>query len=380
MTVTPPGRPSYRWLIITLLAASGATRGHRGTVWPPEPAQPAAAVERRRGIEGGPSERAGDRRGIEPQVARLAEVPGRAVGPTTPGAPGVRFRQGPALSRRRCVRGDGARQVECRPGGAADSQPHARDRSRTRQTPASADQQIAPIQFRFRTDTLLRELAFPDSFGLIFIATEDGEVLYQDAPTRRRWLRHLRWGEQTFRDGNADRPPALQIRNLQQVAGITADAWRQLRSVSSRTSVQLGGTAHQLYLQPLLLDVGGKRNLVIGGAVPTSTIVTDALALDTYLVGVLAFLLMLGVLGFPFVKLAFLAPRERFRLRDISLLYVSTGALLVLMTCGSLAVDGYVRWHAVADTGVKALAEDLERRFLSEVTSSGINLRTTTRR
>ena len=44
--------------------------------------------------------------------------------------------------------------------------------------------------------------------------------------------------------------------------------------------------------------------LVIGGAVPTRTIVGDALALDTYSVGVLVFLLLLGFLGFPFVKLA----------------------------------------------------------------------------
>jgi hypothetical protein len=223
------------------------------------------------------------------------------------------------------------------------------------------------VRYRFRTDRLLRELAWPDSFALIFIATDKGDVLYQDAPAQRLWLRHLRWGEQTFRDAQADRPPVLQIRNMLQLLGGSAETWDRLRSVSTRTAVQIGGTAHQLYLQPLLLDHGQRTGLVIGGAVPTETIVTDALALDSSLVAVLTFLLLLGVIGFPFVKLTALAARERFGLWDINLLYLSTGALLVLMTCGSLAVDGYFRWRATANQGLTELARDLERRVLAEV-------------
>ena len=137
-------------------------------------------------------------------------------------------------------------------------------------------------KFRFRTDKVLQELAFPDSFGLIFVATDTGKVLYQESPTRRLWLRHLRWGEQTFRDAHADRPPSLQIQNIAEVLGGGADEWNRLRSVSSRLSVQLGGTAHQLYLQPLVLENGERTELIVGGAVPTRTIVRDALALDTY--------------------------------------------------------------------------------------------------
>jgi len=57
-------------------------------------------------------------------------------------------------------------------------------------------------------------------FGLIFIATNKGSVLYQDAPNRRRWLRHLRWAEQQYREYekplNADssflNPPSLSSR------------------------------------------------------------------------------------------------------------------------------------------------------------------------
>ncbi len=234
---------------------------------------------------------------------------------------------------------------------------------------ADSHNPAATTQFRFRVDTLLRELAFPDSFGLIFVTTDKGVVLYQEAPVRRQWLRSLRWGERTFRDTHADRPPQLQILSLHDAVAGGDEGWNRLRASSSRLTLQLGGTAHQVYLQPLVLDTGERLELIVGGAVPTSSIVRDALALDTRMLGVLVFLLLLGLLGFPFVKLAFIDVHERFRLADINLLYLSTGALLVLFTCASLAWDGYTRWRAVADAGLAALARDLSNEFLDEVTA-----------
>src|SRR5262245_40990073 len=164
-------------------------------------------------------------------------------------------------------------------------------------------------RFEYRTDKLLEELAFPDSFALIFVATESGDVFYQDAPTRRQWLRHLRWDEQTFRDTQADLAPTLQIHNIQQLLGGDA-AWKPLRSVSSRTTVTLGATAHELYLQPLTLDGAQPINLTIGAVVPRTTIIRDALALGAPVLGVLVFVLLFALLGFPFVKLACLDLHE----------------------------------------------------------------------
>ena len=221
-------------------------------------------------------------------------------------------------------------------------------------------------QFRYRIEELLQELAFPDSFALIFVATDKGVILFEDAPARRQWLRNLRWGEQTFRDTQADRPPALQIHNVRQVLGDEAK-WNALRAVTSRTTVELGGTSHELYLQPLRLEGGQPIDLVMGGAVPRASVVRDALALGAPMLGVLVFVFLFGLLGFPFVKLACLDKHERFRLHDVKLLYVSAGALLVLFTCASLAVDGYVRWRTEADRGLQKLGGHLQTRFLNEV-------------
>ena len=148
-------------------------------------------------------------------------------------------------------------------------------------------------------------------------------------------------------------PPALQIHNVQQVLGDEAK-WNALRAVSSRTTVALGGTSHELYLQPLRLEGGQPIELVMGGAVPRASVLRDALALGAPMLGVLVFVFLSGLLGFPFVKLACLDKHERFRLRDVKLLYVSAGALLVLFTCASLAVDGYARWRTRPIAGCRS--------------------------
>src|SRR5262245_31522165 len=54
------------------------------------------------------------------------------------------------------------------------------------------------MPFRFLTDVVLKELAFSHAFGLSFYATAAGTVLYEEASTQRQWLAYLRWGEQTF--------------------------------------------------------------------------------------------------------------------------------------------------------------------------------------
>ena len=139
--------------------------------------------------------------------------------------------------------------------------------------------------------------------------------------------------------------------------------------MSGRTSLRLGGTFHEVYLEPLVLENGQKLNLVIGGAVKTDLLVRQALAVDSYFLAALVFLLLLALLGFPFVKLLSLDAHERFTLRDVTLLYLSTAALLALFTFATQAFDGYLRWHRVADSGLQQLAYRFEEDFIREVTA-----------
>ena len=223
------------------------------------------------------------------------------------------------------------------------------------------------LTFQFRADLILRELSFPDSFGLIFIARDDGKVLYQESPSRRRWLRHLRWGEQQFRDSGADHYGSLTLDQLSDVFEGSADAWKRLRAMSGRSTLSLGGQYHEMYFEPLVLENGEKLNLVLGAAAPTESLVRQALAVDSYFLAAAVFVLLLALLGFPFVKLLSLDEHERFRLFDVTLLYLSTAALLALFTFAIQAVDGYIRWHNAAGSGLVQLAYRLEHDFMTEV-------------
>jgi len=231
--------------------------------------------------------------------------------------------------------------------------------------PVAPTEQRDPL-FHVRADILFKELASVDAFELVFVANEDGIVLAQDAPAGRRWIRYLRWAEQTSRDAKADRSPAIRIQNVQEVVG-GKDAWTHLHTVSSRTRVQLGGSAHQLYLQPVGLNIRGWEHLAVGAVMPSNVIVRDALAVDADLLAILLFVVLIGLLGFPFVKLAVIHRHERFGMRDVTRLYLSTGALLVLLTCGAFALDGYRRWHAEADDGLKQWASYLDDNLVSEL-------------
>ena len=76
-----------------------------------------------------------------------------------------------------------------------------------------------------------------------------------------------------------------------------AASWKTLSATSTRTSLQLGGVWHQVYLQPLAIQIGGAPNLILGGAVPSQMVVRDALAIDTYFTAALVFLVLIGLLG-----------------------------------------------------------------------------------
>jgi hypothetical protein len=222
----------------------------------------------------------------------------------------------------------------------------------------------------FRADVVLGELSLPESFRLIFLADDRGVILYQDEPAARRWLRQLRWGEQAFRDSAAAGAGGLQIQNLKEALAEGKEAeWNKIRSMSARTSLRLGGKSYQVYLQPVTLEEGELKDFVLGGAVPNAEVLQQALAVDTYFMALLIFLFLLGSLGFPFVKLIVLDQRERFRMHDVYLLYLSSAALLVLLTFVVLGLDAYARWYSIADTGLKSLAKNLEHQFRTELSA-----------
>ncbi|HEX4999065.1 MAG TPA: cache domain-containing protein [Terriglobia bacterium] len=221
--------------------------------------------------------------------------------------------------------------------------------------------------FEYLPGELLKDLSFPESFQFIFVAGDDGSILYQDDPAQRHWRRWLRWGEREFRDSAADSPGNIRIENLKETLSGDKDAeWSRIRSLSGRIPLDLGA-GYQAYLQPVPLSASLHKTLLLGGAVQTMDLVRQAMAIDSYFIALLTILLMVGLFGFPFIKLIALDRRERFSMTDVYLLYLSSGALLALLTFVVIGWDSYGYWSSIADSGLQALAKDLSGHFEKEV-------------
>jgi len=228
------------------------------------------------------------------------------------------------------------------------------------------DSTKAPITFHLQLASVFEEMAFTDTFDLVFVINGAGTVRYQLNPTARRWQNRLRWGERTFRDEAASQIAGTQIQDVAQLLG--ADAWKNAGSVSSRTAVTLGGETAVLYLQPVPLGaIATEGTIVLGAVVPSRDVVWRALAMDTYFVALLFCLLLFAVLGIPFIKLATLHAHERVTLRDVRNLYVSAAGLLAVWIFAALAIDHYVRWQSTADAGLRAFAADLRGQVEAEI-------------
>lgn len=223
----------------------------------------------------------------------------------------------------------------------------------------------AKPEFRLRLDRVLAELAFPDSFQLVFLATDQGAIIYQESPASRRLRRQLSWHEENLREPVPGEADGLAIANVKDILGKDHQPdFTQLSAAGSHFRIDVGGVSQEIYVQPVKLN-GHKA--VMGGVVQSAELFRRALEVDTYLVAVLVFLFLMGLLGTPFVKLIALDRRERFTLGDVRSLYLSSGALLLLGVFSVLALDGYFRFAHDADEGLKDLAGNLSKNLAAEM-------------
>jgi hypothetical protein len=227
-----------------------------------------------------------------------------------------------------------------------------------------------PLNAKFTVllDVIVAELAPPDLFRLVFVAQKEGEIIHQEAPRSRLWRSRLSWHEQTFRERTPGEGEGVTITNLGSLFDDSEKpSFEQITSGGSRFGISLGGQWEEVYMQPILI---GETKLLIGGLVPKWELLQRALHVETYAVTALVFVFFAVLFGFPFLKLYFLDRRERFRLLDAFLLYLGSGALLVLFIFAVLALDGYLRFGEMADRGLEQMSRELSQRLAAEAGQS----------
>jgi hypothetical protein len=228
------------------------------------------------------------------------------------------------------------------------------------------------LVFRFRVQYLLQELSFPEAFHSVALIDEKGRVLLNVQGQQPLWLRKLRWAEETFREPAFSDSPPLFLVDLKSVmaAGNVKPGFDELRGAVSRVRAPIGGRDYQVYLQPLRFQEAqqeGGADLMLVGFVPSASMLRESLAFDTYFVAVLLLLLVGLCLSYPFVKLWALHPKERYRIRDVLGLYLSTGALVALCTTVIASLDGYQRYQQLAGNALDELNSSLSQNVLDEL-------------
>ena len=210
-----------------------------------------------------------------------------------------------------------------------------------------------------------------DGFEYLFLARGDGAVLFQTRRgERKRWRDQLHWFDRHTRDesGPGEQRAAIAASfELQTAAGPVV--FENFARTSNSVTVQIGGTAYRLHVQPLLsisqlqfekhaqekirektlkdmrrfrLKPGEKPepiNLVLGGLVSENASSGDAQAIEPLYALVLA---LLRGRRYPELAdcqiLSSSLPQERFKFLDFTLLILSTSATLGFLTI--LFLDG----------------------------------------
>ena len=106
---------------------------------------------------------------------------------------------------------------------------------------------------------------------------------------------------------------------------------------------------------------------MLGGLVSENASSGDAQAIEPLYALVLALLVGVGILSWPLVKFFVLAPQERFKFLDFTLLILSTSATLGFLTILFLDGEAYRGLKSLGESRLKDLANKLQTDFICEI-------------
>ena len=239
------------------------------------------------------------------------------------------------------------------------------------------------LKFSVNLEKILDELVVAEGFEYLFVANEQGNVLFQ---TRRgepkRWIDRLRWADRHARDESFKPVNPVRLSNIGELATVAGGGHAPASLINSTSSshVTIAGEQYHLYLQPIgsLAEIApgsaSSSALVLGGLVNARASLAEALAVDPRLALGLALLAGLALLTWPLLKLFVLAPTERFRFVDFYLLLLSASALLMVLTVALLDFDNYLRLDSNRGNWLKPVANRLAESLFSELSDAARQL------
>ena len=222
--------------------------------------------------------------------------------------------------------------------------------------------------FRISPEAMLRKIPFPDTFDLVFWADDKGQVAFARPNEYHSGDVGWNWINQAIEKQKQPGTEMASLADLNHLVDSKGAAIKieNLRASSARTDIFLAGRRYHLYLEPMRLPSLGK-SWFFGGIVRSETVLHRAAAINVYYLPILIGLLLMCLLGWPFLKLAFIDERERWKMADVFWLHLSCIALLLLLTVAILAQDAFARFNHKAEEGMKEVASTIERNFVNEL-------------
>jgi hypothetical protein len=207
------------------------------------------------------------------------------------------------------------------------------------------------VVFRFEPFALIQSL--PPDFETLFVARMDGTVLFQKNQNRNRELR---------------------IVNVKRFVGDDSKPL-DLAAYSQSTSsldVRFAGAPYKLFLRPCcrgIWEPGGKSPdwLVVGGAVPASTLSMQSWSISFTMGIALIALFVLALLCLPFLRLLAIGAEEKLRMADA--LWIGFTAILGigLLTLLLLDFHAYRGLTARIDKSLVELADKIVGNMSDEL-------------
>jgi hypothetical protein len=230
--------------------------------------------------------------------------------------------------------------------------------------------------YEIQMDRVLDDLPINPAFEYLLIANEKGDVVLENRRgTRHQWFEALDWVEKNRDTELSTAASELRVRNLGglPLSGEGESKFEELQLSSRFIEVRLAGRDYELFSQPIRLEVyDDKRELmtvtwVLCGLVSSRYAAAQALLASPFLTLILALVLGFGLLTWPFIKLALLTRRERFKFSDAALLVIATSWILGLSTILLLARDNSARVDDLASGDLRQLATAVKKSLFADL-------------
>ncbi|MFQ5709351.1 MAG: cache domain-containing protein [bacterium] len=152
---------------------------------------------------------------------------------------------------------------------------------------------------------------------------------------------------------------------------------------SNIKDIVLVDTRYRLFLQPFVisLETGEieseqpPERWVVVGLVQTDRFNSESRAISNHFIVFFSFLILIGILSLPIVKMKFMGTKDRLKIVDLVLLGYSFLLGAALITITSLNLYAYLAMRIRMDDHLEGLASQIETNFQAEIDSACAQLR-----